>query len=126
MRREPDEPRKDGSTVPGAGDGAQAGDRTHPAPEDQKYLKALQRARQARVAKVLVGLGILIVLIIFVLANANPVEVHFVFVTRHPKLIWVMIACAALGGILGYIVARPGRRIHLRDSSKRDKHEPEP
>ena len=32
-----------------------------------------------------------------------------VVVTRHPRLIWVMIFCAILGGTLGYLICRPSR-----------------
>ena len=49
-----------------------------------------------------------IVLVLFVVANSQPVEVNFLFVTAHPRLIWVMVTCAVLGGILGYLLGRPG------------------
>jgi uncharacterized integral membrane protein len=77
----------------------------------QDQLKALERARQARVVKILVALAILVILIIFVIANSSPVKVNFVVLTRHPRLIWVMIACAVLGGIVGYLIGRPGRQV---------------
>jgi uncharacterized integral membrane protein len=83
-------------------------------PTDQVHLRELQRARQARVAKVLVALFLLVVLIIFVIANSDPVPVHFVFLTRHPRLIWVMIACSVLGGVVGYLIGRPGSQVRLR------------
>ena len=81
-------------------------------------MRKLQRARQARVAKVVVALAILVILIIFVIANADPVKVNFVFVTRHPRLIWVMIACAVLGGIVGYLIGRPDRHTGSRTRPK--------
>jgi uncharacterized integral membrane protein len=81
--------------------------------DDEQHLHDLQRARQARVAKVVAALVILVILIVFIIANANPVRVSFVFVTRHPKLIWVMLACAILGGILGYLIGKPGRQVRL-------------
>src|SRR5713226_5187409 len=76
---------------------------TGQSPGEEQQLKALQRLRQERLAKVAVALAIVVILIIFVIANSNPVKVNFVFVTRHPRLIWVMIACAVLGGIAGYL-----------------------
>jgi uncharacterized integral membrane protein len=84
---------------------------------EEKQLASLRRARQARVAKVLVALGIIAILIIFVISNSQPVEVDFVFLTRHPRLIWVMFACAVLGGIAGYLIGKPGRQI-LPESKK--------
>jgi len=80
-----------------------------PSPADQAQLEALQRQRQERLVKVAVALVIVVILIVFVIANSNPVKVNFVFLTRHPRLIWVMIACAVLGGIAGYLIGRPGR-----------------
>jgi uncharacterized integral membrane protein len=87
-----------------------------PAPEQEtlrmeaEHLRQLRRERQARVAKVLVVLGVGVLFAVFVLANAQPVTVDFVFVEGRPRLIWVMLACAVLGGVLGYLVGRPGRR----------------
>ena len=76
-----------------------------------EHLTAIRKARQARVAKVLVILAIVVILIIFVIANSQPVKVNFVFVTRHPRLIWVMFACALLGGLAGYLIGKPGRQV---------------
>lgn len=112
--------RRDDSTVPPERPGP-----TPSAPEadraDQQHLRQLQRERQARVAKVVVGLLILGVLIAFIVSNSQSVPVHFVFFTRKPDLIWVMFACAVLGGILGYLIGRPGRqvRLHRRDQQAR-------
>jgi uncharacterized integral membrane protein len=90
---------------------------------DLEHSHQLQRERQARVAKALVGLFILGVLIAFIVANGQAVKVNFVFVTRHPPLIWVMFSCSVLGGILGYLVGRPGKqvRFHRKKDEGRDK-----
>lgn len=66
-------------------------------------------------AKVFVALFVIVILMIFIIANAKPEPVSFVFVTSHPKLIWVMLACALLGGIAGYLIGKPGRQVHLHD-----------
>jgi uncharacterized integral membrane protein len=95
-----------------------------PTPEEHKadleHVRELQRERQARVAKVLVGLALAVILIVFIVSNSQPVPVDFVFVTRRPRLIWVMFSCAVLGGILGYLIGRPGRQVRLH----RKKDEP--
>jgi uncharacterized integral membrane protein len=80
---------------------------------DQEHLRELQRARQGRLVKVLVGLIIAVILIVFILTNSQAVTVNFVFVKRKPPLIWVMFGCAVLGGILGYLVGRPGKQIRF-------------
>ena len=83
------------------------------AQEDQAHLDQLRRARQSRVAKFLVVLAIVVILIIFIVANAKPVRVSYVFVTGHPRLIWVMLFCAVFGGIAGYLLGRPGKQVRL-------------
>jgi uncharacterized integral membrane protein len=111
MRREPDPEKGD---LPPRVQG-QPGPR-----DDQAHLRELQKARQARVVKSLVALAIVVILIIFVVANSKPVPVSFVFVKRTPKLIWVMLACAILGGIAGYLIGRPGKQVHLRHPREDD------
>jgi uncharacterized integral membrane protein len=87
---------------------------------DIEHSRQLQRERQARVAKVLVGLFILGILIAFIVANGHSVKVNFVFVTRKPPLIWVMFSCAVLGGILGYLVGKPGKQVRLHRRGKEE------
>jgi uncharacterized integral membrane protein len=91
---------------------------------EEKHLAALRRARQARVAKVLVALGIIAILIIFVTSNAQKVPVDFVFLTRGFPLIWVMFACAVLGGIAGYLIGKPGRQILRERKTDEEKKRP--
>jgi uncharacterized integral membrane protein len=87
---------------------------------DLEHSRHLQRERQARVGKALVGLFVLGILIAFIVANGHSVKVNFVFVTRKPPLIWVMFACAVLGGILGYLVGRPGKQVRFHRQKKED------
>lgn len=88
--------------------------------DDQTRQKETDRERRARLTKVLVGLGIAIVLLIFITSNSQGVKVNFVFFTRHPGLIWVMFACAVLGGALGYLIGKPGKQLTLRRPKKDD------
>ncbi len=89
--------------------------------EDQEHLRALQKERQARVAKVVVALAIAVILMLFIIFNSKASRVSFVFFTGHPPLIWVMFACAVLGGILGYLVGRPGRQVTLHRRARQDR-----
>ena len=41
---------------------------------------------------------------------------------RHPRLIWVMFSCAVAGGILGYLIGRPGRQVRFH--RKKDEEKP--
>ena len=97
-----------------------------PRPENQlddEHHRELQKARQRRVAKLLVALFIAVVLAVFIVTNSDRVPVDFVFFTRKSRLIWVMLACAILGGIVGYLVGRPGKQIrfHRREEPEKKK-----
>jgi uncharacterized integral membrane protein len=107
MRREPDVPAERPEGV--SGPGQTNADRK----ADQEHLRDLQRARQGRVVKVLVAAAIVIVLIVFITQNSQPVPVDFVFLDRRPRLIWVMVACVLLGGLVGYLIGRPGKQVRL-------------
>jgi uncharacterized integral membrane protein len=65
------------------------------------------------VAKTILALVIVLGLLVFVLQNAGPVAIRFFFTTAHPKLLWVLVGCALLGGVAGYLVGRPGKRTKL-------------
>lgn len=88
---------------------------------DREHLRELQRQRRGRLIRVLLALGIAVLLIIFIVSNAQPVAVDFVFVTRSPRLIWVMFGCAVLGGAIGYLIGRPGKRTRLHADRDRDR-----
>jgi uncharacterized integral membrane protein len=85
---------------------------------DQEHLRALQKERQARVAKAIVALALVAILIIFITSNSKPASVSFVFFHRRPPLIWVMFACAVLGGVVGFLIGRPGKQIRVRRRPK--------
>jgi uncharacterized integral membrane protein len=112
MRRESDQPQPTPG-VPG-----------QPAPDQRNAdldIRALQKARQARVIKVLLALALAVILIIFIVSNSQPVPVDFVFVTRRPRLIWVMFTCSVIGGILGYMIGKPGKQVRLRRKKEQGK-----
>jgi uncharacterized integral membrane protein len=87
---------------------------------DRDHLKRLREARQRKLLKAGVIGIVLVALIIFVLQNAQPVEVHLLFLSGRPLLIWVIVACAALGGIVGYALGRPSKdtRLHGEAGSR--------
>jgi uncharacterized integral membrane protein len=91
------------------------------AQHDRDQLHEMQRARQRRVAKLLVALFISIVLIVFIIKNSERVPIHYVFFTANNRLIWVMLACAILGGVVGYLIGRPGKQVRLRHPKDKDK-----
>jgi uncharacterized integral membrane protein len=105
---------------PGDGPGTPADDAERRA--DQEHMRELQRARQAKVVKVLVVLVVVVIFMVFIISNDDPAKVNFVFFSRHPPLIWVMFACALIGGFIGYLIGRPGRqmRLHRRKREEKD------
>lgn len=68
-------------------------------------------------AKFLVAAAIVVILIVFVVQNSGETDVDFVFFTVRARLIWVLLGTAALGGVVGYVLGRPGKqvRLHRRD-----------
>jgi len=84
----------------------------------QDRERSIRRARQARVAKLLVALFITIVLIVFIVQNSTRTRIDYVFFHRNTRLIWIMLTCAVLGGIVGYLVGRPGKQVRLRRDKK--------
>jgi uncharacterized integral membrane protein len=64
--------------------------------------------------KVGAGLFLLIVFILFIIQNSDPVLVNFVFFRANIRLIWVFLGCAVIGGLIAWLVGRPRRRAMKR------------
>jgi uncharacterized integral membrane protein len=64
--------------------------------------------------KVGAGLFLLVIFILFIIQNSNPVEVNFVFFRANIRLIWVFLGCAVIGGIIAWLIGRPRRRAMKR------------
>jgi uncharacterized integral membrane protein len=60
--------------------------------------------------KIVVGLVLLVLFVVFVTQNAREVEVNLVFVNASIPLIWVFLGCALIGGLVALLLGRPGRR----------------
>jgi uncharacterized integral membrane protein len=74
--------------------------------ESAEAHRRVVRGRLVRGAAVVV---VLVLVIAFVVANAQPVKVRFWFVNAHPKLIWVIVGCLVVGAGIGAVLGRPGR-----------------
>lgn len=81
---------------------------TEPAPEEQ--APRLDPGERRAIAKIAVGLVLLVLFIIFVIQNARPVQVDFVFFSAQIRLIWVFLACALIGALVTWLVGRQRRR----------------
>ncbi|MGH2721646.1 MAG: LapA family protein [Actinomycetota bacterium] len=76
---------------------------------EAEQLKRLRQVRQQRLLRAGLVALVLVVLIVFVLQNAHPVRVDLLFVETDARLIWVIVVCAALGGVVGYLLGKPPR-----------------
>jgi uncharacterized integral membrane protein len=68
------------------------------------------RGRRTASVKIVAGLVVLVLFVVFVTQNAREVEVNLVFVTARIRLIWVFVGCALIGGLVAVLLGRPGRR----------------
>jgi lipopolysaccharide assembly protein A len=84
---------------------------------DREHQDQLRRVRQTRLAKAIVILTLLVLLAIFVIKNSHPVAINYVFLTRDTRLIWIMLACAVVGFVIGYLVGRPGKAFRFHDEN---------
>ena len=78
---------------------------------EQEHQRAQDRARRGRFVKVLIALVLIVLFIVFVTSNAKETKVSFVFFKSDIALIWVMFGCAVVGGIVGYLIGKPGRQL---------------
>jgi uncharacterized integral membrane protein len=95
----------------------QQGGRQEPTPQ-----AAAPRRDRTTVVKVIVGLVVLILFIVFVAQNSQEVTVNLVFGDVRVRLIWVFVACAVIGGVIAYLLGRPGRRAsrkYIRELERR-------
>jgi uncharacterized integral membrane protein len=107
MRRDDD--------MPEAGDGGSGSDHDPTGPGSSSDA---DRARRERLVKVLIGVLLVVLLVVFVSTNLDRTEVQFVFFSANIALIWVMLACALIGGVVGYLIGKPGRQIGRRKDGK--------
>ena len=74
-------------------------------------LQNLEARRAERLVKIVQLSLIAVVFAIFVLQNADPVDVNFLIFSLNIRLIWVIFGCAALGGVAGYLIGRPEKSL---------------
>ena len=85
-------------------------------------MERLTRRRRRRAVRGLAYLVVVVLVLVFVVQNSQPVRVHFWVVDRHPRLIWVVLACLVLGTVFGYVLGGPDRKA-TRLARRQDKRE---
>ena len=63
-----------------------------------------------------------IVILIFVIQNAQEVEVDFAFATTSTPLFFVIVISVALGALIGWLLPHV-RRDRRRERAERDRHD---
>ena len=102
------------------------GDRGDENPDPEAELdhrRGLERERRRRGSKVVALLAIVVLFVVFVTQNSQDVPIKLLFFDASVPLIWTMLGCAVLGGIVGFALGRPGRR--LRSHRRHDRKGPE-
>jgi uncharacterized integral membrane protein len=72
-----------------------------PTPEKQPSKRNAREETRLAVAVVLAGLGTA-----FALLNLGHAKVNYVFGTGHPRMLFVIVACLLIGGVIGWIAGR--------------------
>ena len=74
-------------------------------------LDLARKATRRRAVQLVSLLVLVVILVAFVVENARRVKIHFVFFSKDVRPIWLMLTSAILGGVVGYLVGRPGRQV---------------
>jgi uncharacterized integral membrane protein len=99
---------------PGAGSGTPDGDPELGHPPGIAHVIETRRG-----AKAIVAALVLLALVLFVVRNSQKVSVDFIVTKGHFRLIWVIVICSILGGLVGFLLGRPTRlRRHRSGRSK--------
>jgi uncharacterized integral membrane protein len=88
---------------------------------DDRTPRQMLAAERATVVKVVFGLAVIIIFIIFIVQNSDEVEIDFVFTSAKVGLIWVFLVCAIVGGLVTWLIGRPRRRALKRYADAYDR-----
>ncbi|HWH14633.1 MAG TPA: LapA family protein [Miltoncostaeaceae bacterium] len=80
------------------------------APRDGGRIDPVDARRLAMAGAIVLAL---VLLLVFIVDNSDPVRVSFVFFDADISLIWVILLSAVIGWIVGFLLARLIRRRFL-------------
>lgn len=85
-------------------------------------VRAARRASRRRMIQAAALLLLVVILVAFVIENSARVKISFVFFSREVRPIWLMLTCAALGAVVGFLLGRPGRQLRRRQDADAKEH----
>jgi len=101
-----DEPRAPHTGGPGRG----------PDEEERDHARRIQRDRRARLATALSVLTLVVLFVVFISQNIDErPTIDFLLFHFQVSVIWIFLVVAILGGVVGYLLGRPSRRLRLHD-----------
>lgn len=84
--------------------------------EERDHARRIQRDRQSRLAAALFVLALVVLFVVFIAQNIDETpRIDFLFFHFEVSVIWIFLAVAFLGGVVGYVLGRPSRRLRLHD-----------
>jgi uncharacterized integral membrane protein len=106
-------------------------ERPHQRQEDKPHRSEFEikerKRRNALIVRLVLGLVLLVLFILFVSSNSRDVPVDFVFFETEASLVLVFLICALVGGVIAFLLGRSGRRAnrkYIKELERRleDKH----
>jgi uncharacterized integral membrane protein len=70
--------------------------------------------RRSAMPKLILGLALAILFVLFVVQNSQPVNVQFLWLDGRAPLVWIFLICAAIGAVVLALFQRPSRRTMRR------------
>jgi uncharacterized integral membrane protein len=84
-------------------------------PEDRMAAGEIRaQERRSALPKVILALILVILFVVFVVQNSQPVHVQFLWLDGRAPLVWVFLICAAIGAVVLALLQRPSRRTMRR------------
>lgn len=87
----------------------------HEPPEDRLATGEIRaRERRSAMPKIIIGLVLAILFLLFIVQNSKPVQVQFLWLDGRAPLVWIFLICAAIGAVVLALFQRPSRRTMRR------------
>jgi uncharacterized integral membrane protein len=95
-------------------------------PEDRLATGEIRaQERRSAMPKIIIALLLVILFLVFVVQNSQPVHVQFLWLDGRAPLVWVFLICAAIGAVVLALLQRPSRRTMRRYIEELERHREE-